>query len=247
MQFTTFALSALMGLATAQKVHVVSVASANNSLIFMPDNLKAAKGDMVQFQFRGGNHSVVQSTFDAPCMPMSMAGGAGNSTGAAAKAGIFSGFQPVAASKAMGMLPTYTVMVADDKPMWFYCSQGKHCQAGMVMVLNENTKANATRSLANYKALAKKATANVSPLLVLPRWRLRHWFRLWPWRQWQWQRQRHWFRHWFRRWIWHWLWHWLWLRSRLADLAPPTTAGASTAVVSTALSLLAMAAASFML
>ncbi|KAK8134650.1 extracellular serine-rich protein [Apiospora sp. TS-2023a] len=162
MQFTTFALSALMGLATAQKVHVVSVASANNSLIFMPDNLKAAKGDMVQFQFRGGNHSVVQSTFDQPCMPMSMAAAAGNSSGAAAK-GIFSGFMPVAASKAMGMLPTYTVMVADEKPMWFYCSQGKHCQAGMVMVLNENTSANATRSLANYKALAKKATANVSP------------------------------------------------------------------------------------
>lgn len=131
MQFSTLALSALLGVASAQKVHVVSVGSKNGSLTFMPDNMKAAAGDMVQFQFRAGNHSVAQSAFDTPCMPMSAAAGS-NGT-----AGIFSGYQPVAASEAMGMIPTYTIMVKDTKPMWFYCTQGKHCQAGMTMVLNE--------------------------------------------------------------------------------------------------------------
>lgn len=129
MQFSTLALSALLGVASAQKVHVVSVGSKNGSLTFMPDNMKAAAGDMVQFQFRAGNHSVAQSTFDNPCSPIS--------NQMANVTGIFSGYQPVKASEAMGMIPTYTIMVKDTKPMWFYCTQGKHCQAGMTMVLNE--------------------------------------------------------------------------------------------------------------
>ncbi|KAI1869573.1 hypothetical protein JX265_006663 [Neoarthrinium moseri] len=154
MQFSTVALSALLGLASAQTVHVVSVATANNSLIFTPDNIKAPAGDMIQFQFRAGNHSVAQSTFDAPCSPISQHT---NQTG------VFSGFQPVAASQAMGMVPTWTIMVQNTNPMWFYCATGKHCQAGMVMVVNENTGANATRSLAEFKKLASAATANVAP------------------------------------------------------------------------------------
>jgi plastocyanin len=128
MQFTTLALAALAGLASAQTVHVVSVSTSNNSLLFTPDNLVAAAGDMVQFQFRAGNHSVVQSNFDNPCTPISQHT---NVTG------IFSGYMPVAASAAMGMVPTYTIMVASTTPTWFYCATGKHCQAGMVMVINE--------------------------------------------------------------------------------------------------------------
>lgn len=155
MQFSTLALSALLGLASAQTVHVVSVSTANNnSLIFTPDNIQAPAGDMVQFQFRAGNHSVAQSTFDAPCSPISAHT---NQTGA------FSGFMPVAASSSTGMIPTWTIMVANTNPMWFYCATGKHCQAGMVMVINENTAANATRSLAEFKKLASAATANVAP------------------------------------------------------------------------------------
>ncbi len=50
---------------------------------------------------------------------------------------MFSGYMDVAASADTGMIPVYTVEVANDKPLWVYCSQGKHCQAGMVMVVNE--------------------------------------------------------------------------------------------------------------
>lgn len=155
MQFTTAALLTLVGAVSAQKVHVVSVGSTNGTLAFSPDSVKADVGDMLQFQFRGGNHSVAQSNFDNPCSPI--ADHVSNATG------IFSGYQPVAASQAMGMIPTYTVMVSAKTPLWFYCSQAKHCQAGMVMVVNENTAANASRSLANFKTLAKAATANVAP------------------------------------------------------------------------------------
>ncbi|KAI0593761.1 hypothetical protein F4775DRAFT_576775 [Biscogniauxia sp. FL1348] len=148
--------AALVGLASAQNVHVVSVGSTNGSLIFSPDNIKANPGEMIQFQFRGGNHSVVQSNFDNPCVPISQSVG-GNTTG------MFSGYMPVAASEAMGMIPTYTIMVTDAKPMWLYCSQGKHCQNGMVMVVNENPGANVSRTLTQFKGLAAQATANLAP------------------------------------------------------------------------------------
>lgn len=51
--------------------------------------------------------------------------------------GFHSGFQPAAASASMGMTSTYTVNVTSTTPIWVYCAQGKHCEAGMVMVVNE--------------------------------------------------------------------------------------------------------------
>ncbi|KAG4413152.1 hypothetical protein IFR04_013729 [Cadophora malorum] len=154
MQFTSFVLSALsIGSALAQAgvtVHVVRVGSMNGSLAFYPNNIKAAVGDMVQFQFAPNNHTVTQSTFDAPCQPI-----AANSN----VTGIYSGFMPVSASSTT--TPTYTVMVKNTTPMWLYCSQGKHCQNGMTMVINENTAANSTRTLAAYSALAAKSTVNL--------------------------------------------------------------------------------------
>jgi plastocyanin len=114
---------------TAQKVQVVTVSTANNSLVYTPDNIKASPGEMVQFQFVAGNHTVTQSTFDQPCSPIS--------TIMSNVTGFHSGYQPAAASQQSGMIPTYTVMINDSKPIWLYCAQGKHCQNGMVMVINE--------------------------------------------------------------------------------------------------------------
>jgi len=47
----------------------------------------------------------------------------------------FSGFMPTANASRSSVL-TYTIRVKDTKPMWYYCSQGKHCQAGMVGAIN---------------------------------------------------------------------------------------------------------------
>ncbi|KAK6225755.1 extracellular serine-rich protein [Colletotrichum tabaci] len=148
MHISAMVVSALAAVAQAVDVQVVSVASTNNTLKFFPDKINAPVGSMVQFQFRGGNHSVVQSTFDNPCIPIS-------NVNASAK-GVYSGYQPVQASAAMGQIPVFTVMVNSTAPMWLYCSQGKHCQNGMVMVINENSKANATRTIENYAQAAKK-------------------------------------------------------------------------------------------
>ncbi len=84
---------------------------------------------MVQFQFLGGNHTATQSNFDNQCQPINNF----NSS----IAGFHSGFIPAAASAAMGMTATYTVMINNTNPIWVYCSQGKHCESGMSMVINE--------------------------------------------------------------------------------------------------------------
>ncbi|KAB8300492.1 hypothetical protein EYC80_000657 [Monilinia laxa] len=142
---------------TATKTHVVRVGSTtNNTIKYFPDNIKANVGDIIQFQFASGNHTVTQSTFDAPCVPISQSS---NNTG------VFSGFMDVAAANSTGMVPVFSMPVKVKTPLWFYCSQAKHCQKGMVLVVNENIAANATRSLANFAALAAKAPANLYPTL----------------------------------------------------------------------------------
>jgi len=121
-------------------------------LTYTPNNIQAAVGDMVQFQFGPVNHTVTQSSFDEPCVPLSESS---NQTG------IFSGFQPVSADATT--IPTYTIQINNTTPVWIYCSQAMHCQKGMVMVINENTTKNATRSLANFVKLASEAAKNIAP------------------------------------------------------------------------------------
>ncbi|CAM1504004.1 Fc.00g015950.m01.CDS01 [Cosmosporella sp. VM-42] len=154
MHITSVAVAALMGIAQATNVQVVSVGmnSVDNKtdIKFFPEKITAEPGTMVQFQFWAGNHTVTQSTFDNPCIPI-------NNVNSSIQ-GIYSGFQPVEASKGMGMIPVYTVMITDKKPLWMYCSKAKHCQGGMSMVINENTQANSSRSLEEYRKLAGSAT-----------------------------------------------------------------------------------------
>lgn len=109
---------------------------------------------MVQFQFYAGNHTVTQSNFDNPCVPIS--------TINASAVGVYSSFMPVSA--AARTLPVFTVMINDTKPVWIYCSQGPHCQKGMSMVINENTAANASRSLEAYKKLAETSATGAGEI-----------------------------------------------------------------------------------
>ncbi|KAF2657626.1 Cupredoxin [Lophiostoma macrostomum CBS 122681] len=135
--------------------HVITVGGTNGTTIFSPDNIVANAGDLVQFQFNPKNHSVVQSTFDQPCVPIQNV--MPNKTDA-----FFSGFKPsnLTAIQAGNVL-TYTIRVMDAKPIWFYCSQAKHCQAGMVGAVNAPSSGNKT--LAAFKALAALAIENISP------------------------------------------------------------------------------------
>ncbi|GAB1312779.1 Cupredoxin [Madurella fahalii] len=146
MQLSTLVFAALAGVASAQRTWVVSVAR-DASLTFSPNRISAQPGEFVQFQFLAGNHTVTQSTFDRPCQPIAM-----NSN----VTGFHSGFLPVAASAAMGMIPTYTIQINSTNPLWVYCAQGRHCGDGMVMVINEPAN-NTERTLERYRELAAQA------------------------------------------------------------------------------------------
>ncbi len=79
----------------------------NGALAFSPTNVTATTGDTVSFVFYPKNHTVTQSTFAAPCQPMS--GGADSS------------FQPVTANASN--VPSFTITVNNTQPVWFYCKQ----------------------------------------------------------------------------------------------------------------------------
>ncbi|ODN75431.1 hypothetical protein, variant [Cryptococcus amylolentus CBS 6039] len=95
--------------------HTVLVGQ-NSTKTFTPSELTAAVGDTVEFQFVGGNHTVTQSTFANPCT----------------NSGFKSGFVKGNASN-----PTsFTISINDTTPLWMYCGQTGHCEAGMVMSIN---------------------------------------------------------------------------------------------------------------
>ncbi|KAK7694506.1 hypothetical protein QCA50_001692 [Cerrena zonata] len=122
--------------------HKVIVGSANGSLTFDPPSLSAAPRDVVTFEFHQKNHTVTQSTFDAPCV---------------AKAeGFNSGFMAVADNATD--FPTWSITINDTAPVWAYCAQHKpdgssHCGAGMVFAVNPvDTSA---RNFTAFKSLAQ--------------------------------------------------------------------------------------------
>lgn len=132
-------------------VQVVTVGGPNGALTFSPSEIYAEVGSFVQFQFQPKNHSVVQSNFANPCVPIN--------TVQPEVMGFFSGFMPVSPDAKTN--PVFTVQVKDQSPMWFYCSQGKHCQMGMGGVINPPK--NGERTLAKYIEAAKSVPTSQSP------------------------------------------------------------------------------------
>jgi hypothetical protein len=101
------------------------------SLRYSPNNITAKVGTAIEFNFfpnvsnqiedlptkliHSQNHSVVQSSFANPCHPLA--------------GGFFSSFVPTKSSPSG---TSFTVIVNDTSPVWFYCSQtsSSHCQSG---------------------------------------------------------------------------------------------------------------------
>lgn len=108
------------------KVHIVQVGDKEGNLKFYPEELEVAVGELVQFHFYPRNHSVARSTFAEPCNPIE---GSAN-----ASAGFFSGFMPVQETDTF--MPTFTILVNETTPIWYYCATGRHCQNGMAGVIN---------------------------------------------------------------------------------------------------------------
>ena len=120
MRFSTiFTATAVAGSAMAAD-HVVVV--GKDGLSFVPNTTTAAKGDTVTFKFWPQSHSVAQGPFGKPCEPLDN--------------GFWSGYVPTNdTTKAASETFMYTVQNA-SAPVWFYCTRAKHCQGGMVGVIN---------------------------------------------------------------------------------------------------------------
>ncbi|SPO01001.1 uncharacterized protein DNG_03749 [Cephalotrichum gorgonifer] len=121
------------------------VAGRAGQLIFDPDNVVADIGDVIEWHYLPANHSVVQSTFDAPCLPLS-------------DTSFFSGFFPIKEGQSDEV---FQVVVKDDKPIWYYCAQGTHCSSGMLGAINQDFDSDKT--LREFKELAKAAGPGVAP------------------------------------------------------------------------------------
>ncbi|OAP64315.1 hypothetical protein AYL99_00287 [Fonsecaea erecta] len=118
---------------SASNIHAVKVGPG---LTFTPDTVTAAQGDWVEFTF-GEGHSVAQSSFAAPCVPIS--GGAG----------VYSGFPNDG--------DVWRIQVNSTDPLWLYCSATGHCEGGMAMVVNPPSSGN---TLSAYKSAAQSATGS---------------------------------------------------------------------------------------
>jgi archaellum component FlaF (FlaF/FlaG flagellin family) len=139
MRFSTAAVALVSAVASVKASTFNVQVGFNDSLVFNPSNLTGvANGDQVNFQFVSKNHSVVQSTFAAPCTA----------------AGVSSGFQNVSDPSGTSF-PTWTITVDNaSAPLWFFCSQvtntSTHCQSGMVFAINPT----AAKSFTAFQAAA---------------------------------------------------------------------------------------------
>lgn len=145
MRFSTIiAASAVAGTTLAKDI---TVGVGKNGLTFEPAEITAEEGDTIHFKFWPKNHSVAQASFAKPCEPL--------------EGGFWSGFVPTSdTQKAADTSFMYTVTNA-SAPVWFYCTQGQHCQNGMVGVINPPARGN--RTLDAFIEAAADAEQNISP------------------------------------------------------------------------------------
>ncbi|KAG9012063.1 hypothetical protein FRB95_013594 [Tulasnella sp. JGI-2019a] len=108
-------------------------------LVYTPPFVNAAVNDTVHFTFNAKNHTVTQSSFDAPCSPL--------------LGGVNTGFNfPVDPSATSGF-PTFDILVQNTEPFWIHCEQTGHCPMGMVFAINPPATGN-TFDAFKAKALA---------------------------------------------------------------------------------------------
>lgn len=101
-----------------RRMHVDVGKDGNNE--FTPNDIKEIPGTIIQFKFHGKNNSVVESSFDKPCVPID--------------GGFSSGFIPVEDDSFDAV---FNVLVPPHtRPIWFYDANDKNCQSGMVGSIN---------------------------------------------------------------------------------------------------------------
>ncbi|KAH9923922.1 uncharacterized protein BXZ73DRAFT_103657 [Epithele typhae] len=107
----------------------------------------ADPGDVITFTFKQKNHTVTQSSLNAPCSFL--------------EGGFDSGFVPIADDQTTN----FTVaqfLVEDTQPVWVYCRQTGHCQKGMVFAINPGNNFDTFMNNALGTASASSSTSAVA-------------------------------------------------------------------------------------
>lgn len=85
---------------------IIKVEVGRTGLRYAPDNIKAAKGDIVEFHF-DAMHSVVAGDFAKPCTPV-------------ASGGFYSGFLPSGDQVSCQLFHIYDLILDDDVLWWSF-------------------------------------------------------------------------------------------------------------------------------
>jgi hypothetical protein len=147
---TTTNSASTSGVASPATNGITVVNVGKNGLTMEPNDVSVPKGEIIEFHFFTGAHSVAQSAFDGPCTPLNATAGNGTE-------GFFSGAQSVQQGESANVFR----VVSTGNPMWYYCATGKHCQNGMVGVVNK--PASGQRTIQQYASRAALAASNVAP------------------------------------------------------------------------------------
>ncbi|KEZ45880.1 hypothetical protein SAPIO_CDS1247 [Scedosporium apiospermum] len=137
-------------LSTVRLARVIPVVVGGPQDTFIPNIVSASPGDIIQFQFSSGNHTVTQSAANAPCQPLQ----------ATVPGAIHSGHIPFQAGQQT--VGVFNMPVTSSATMFLYCATGPHCQTGQVMIVNPLS----TDQLVSYSRLAAGAPANIDGTTV---------------------------------------------------------------------------------
>lgn len=135
---------------TGNTIQVI-VGGPNGNLSFTPSRVTASPRDTIKFIFQVKNHTVTQSSFAAPCLPLT-----NKTTGQ--RIGFNSGFMPVAANATD--FPSWSLTINDTSPIWAYCAQPGHCGSGMVFAVNSDESSG--QSYSAFQSLAKTLNGTTS-------------------------------------------------------------------------------------
>lgn len=123
------------------------VVGGSAGLVYTPNTIEAAVGDMVIFTFMSNNHTATQSAFTTPCEKL---------TG-----GMDSGFMPNI-NNTVSPPPQMAMQVTVATPIWFYCRQSGHCGKGMTFSINPT--ANKTQAMFEQMAIAQNGTGTTAAI-----------------------------------------------------------------------------------
>ncbi|OAP56081.1 hypothetical protein AYL99_09260 [Fonsecaea erecta] len=142
MRSSRYALLSLGAGAAVASAATIDVNVGQNGFTYSPDTVMAAVGDVVNFHFYPGEHTVTQSSFDSPCQPVS---------GNAINSGVINSNSGQASTM-------FSMRVNSTDPIWIYCGQVGHCAAGMAMVINPPSNGN---TLAAYQSAASGKSGQI--------------------------------------------------------------------------------------